>query len=509
MPTETEEELPTPTPEPSISEEGNFHSQYRVLGTIGQGGNAKVLLAHHRLTGTPVSVKVPQKDKQWFRPAMTEANIMRKINHPNIVSLIQVIEKKTRIYLIMELVEGQELYQYIRESGHIEEDEARQIFEQILSAVSYCHGKGIVHRDLKLDNIMIDKNKKVKVIDFGLSTQFQPGKMLNHHCGTYSFGSPELLLGHRYDGPKNDMWIIGVVLYCMVVGKLPFDSVVIQELQRQVVAGVYPAPCGVSKELEDLLSQLLRVNPNYRPTARKVMKHPWFKEHWNGLIGPYEELLPLTPDPAILDAMKSIGFQASVVKHSLKQRKYNEEMATYFFLQQQALQGDGCTAQAQQVSPAAAPFPSLDPAAAFRLEQKRCGSLPVLGTLRVSSSHGHVSHYGQKAHPKGGKRSTVAGRLRPLPMTPTQDHYHKCAVSVPCVQTTSIFSEKSSNKEIKEDNPLSHRAPLEDKPIPSRVRHRGFKGWTRNIANALIKLCCCLPRRKKPRLGQNRISPQK
>eukprot|EP00073_Rattus_norvegicus_P043837 XP_017445911.1 PREDICTED: sperm motility kinase Y-like isoform X1 [Rattus norvegicus] len=175
MPTETEEELPTPTPEPSISEEGNFHSQYQVLGTIGQGGNAKVLLAHHRLTGTPVAVKVLRKDKQWFQPAMMEANIMRKINHPNIVSLIQVIEKETRIYLIMELVEGQELYQYIRESGHIEEDEARQIFEQILSAVSYCHGKGIVHRDLKLDNIMIDKNKKVKVINFGLSTQFQRG----------------------------------------------------------------------------------------------------------------------------------------------------------------------------------------------------------------------------------------------------------------------------------------------------------------------------------------------
>lgn len=247
----------------------------------------------------------------------------------------------------------------------------------------------------------------------------------------------------------------------------------------------------------------------YRPTASEVVKHAWFKEHGKGFTGRCEELLPLRPDPEILGAMKCMGFQASVIKYSLIKRKYNEEMATYFFLQQQALQGDGCTAQAQQVSPVAAPFPSLDPAAAFRLQRKRSGSLPVLGTLWVSFSHGQVSHYGQKAHPKGGKRSTVAGCLRPLPMTPTQDHYHKCAVSVPCIQTTSIFSEKSSNKEIKEDNPLSHRAPLEDKPIPSRVRHRGFKGWTRNIANALIKLCCCMPRRKKPRLGQNRISPQK
>lgn len=295
----------------------------------------------------------------------------------------------------------------------------------------------------------------------------------------------------------------------MVVGKLPFDSVIIQELQKEVVAGVYPAPCGVSEELENLLSQLLTVNERYRPTASEVMKHAWFKEHGKGFTSRYEELLPLRPDPEILGAMKCLGFKASVIKCSLMKRKYNEEMSTYCFLQQQALQGYGCTAQAQQVRPVAAPFPSLDPAAAFRFEQKRSASLPVLGTLRVSSSHGQVSHYGQKAHPKGGRRSSVPGRLSPLPMTPTQDHYDKCAMSDPCIQTSSIFSEKSSNEEIKEDNPLSHRAPLEDKPIPSRVRHRGFQGWTRNIANALINLCCCLPRRRRPRLGQNRIYPQK
>jgi len=136
----------------------------------------------------------------------------------------------------------------------------------------------------------------------------------------------------------------------------------------------------------------------YRPTASEVMKHAWFKEHGKGFTGRYEELLALRPDPEILAAMKCEGFQASVIKYSLMKRKYNEEMATYCFLQQQALQGDGCKAQAQQVSPIAGPFPSLDPAAAFRLEQKRSGCLPVLGTLRVSSSHGQVSHYGQKVH---------------------------------------------------------------------------------------------------------------
>lgn len=104
MPTKSEEELPPHSPEPSISEEGNFHSQYKGLRTIGQESNAKVLLAHHQLTGTPVAVKVLLKNKQWFQPEMTEGNILRKINHPNIVSLLQVTESETRIYLIMELV---------------------------------------------------------------------------------------------------------------------------------------------------------------------------------------------------------------------------------------------------------------------------------------------------------------------------------------------------------------------------------------------------------------------
>lgn len=153
------------------------------------------------------------------------------------------------------------------------------------------------------------------------------------------------------------MWTIGVVLCYMVVGKFELDSLIIQELQRQAVARVYPSSCGVSEKLEDLLSLLLRVIPSYRSRATEVMKHSWLKEHWKGFPSPYGEQLPLTPDPAILDAMECIGFQASVIKYSLMKRKYNEAMATYCFLQEQALQGYGCIAQAQQVSPVTAPFP--------------------------------------------------------------------------------------------------------------------------------------------------------
>ncbi|KAH0500665.1 Sperm motility kinase 2B [Microtus ochrogaster] len=272
MTSPSEESSPKSSPVPSLFEEECFQSQYRVLRTIGQGSNAKVQLAHHRLTGTPVAVKVLHKKKNWCHLIMSEVEIMMKVNHPNIISLLQVIESEKRIYLVMELAEGQQLYQYIRKAGHLQEDEARGIFRQILAGVSYCHELGIVHRDLKPDNIMLDGNGKVKIIDFGLGTQVKPGQRLSFPCGAYSFGAPELFLGELYDGPKIDIWTLGVVLYFMVVGKVPFDSVNTRELRRQVVAGKYTVPSNLSEELQDLLSHIMTVNPKFRPTVTERKK---------------------------------------------------------------------------------------------------------------------------------------------------------------------------------------------------------------------------------------------
>ena len=508
MPAHIEEELPPPSPRPSNPEDGELYSQYNVVRTIGHGTYAKVLLAQHRLTGTPVAVKVLVKNKPWFQPGMKEANLMKKIKHPNIVSLLQVIETKTRGYLIMELVEGQELYEYIKNSGHIEEDEARQIFLQILSAVSYCHGLGIVHRDLKPDNIMIDNKGNIKIIDFGLSTQFKPGEILKEHCGAYAFGAPERFLGQRYDGTKSDLGALGVVLHYMVVGKVPFDSVTIPELQRQILAGVYPAPCGVSNELKDLLSLLMTVNPKYRPTVTEVMKHPWLKGHWKGLKNIHEEPFPVRPDPDIVDAMQYIGFQAKDIRESLTKEKFNEMSAAYYLLEEQALQREVRSTQAPTVSQVKAPFPSIDAGAASCLKIKRSGSAPILGRSVWPSSIGQVPAYGQKVRQRAGRRSTGHGLVfRPNQMTPTQDQHHIRAMSVPCMLSTSSISEESVSEK-REEN-LSHSALAEDKPICSRGCRRGIMRWTRRVGNAIRTLCCCIPSRKKPRLGQSRVSPQK
>ena len=508
MPAHIEEELPPPSPRPSNPEDGELYSQYKVVRTIGHGTFAKVLLAQHRLTGTSVAIKVLVKNKPWFQEAMKEANILKKIKHPNIVSLLQVIETKTRGYLILELVEGQELYEYIKNSGHIEEDEARQIFLQILSAVSYCHRHGIVHRDLKPDNIMIDNKGSIKIIDFGLSTQVKPGDLLDEPCGAYAFRAPELFLWERYDGRKSDLWALGVILYYMVVGKVPFDSYTIPELQRQILAGVYPAPCGVSDELEDLLSLLMTVNPKYRPTVTEVMKHPWLKGHWKGLKNIHEEPSPVRPDPDIVDVMQYIGFQAKDIRESLTKEKFNEMSAAYYLLERQALQREVRSTQAPTVSQVKAPFPSIDAGAASCLKIKRSGSAPILGRSVWPSSIGQVPAYGQKVRQRAGSRSTGHGLLfRPHQMTPTQDQHHIRAMSVPCMLSTSSISEESVSEK-REEN-LSHSALAEDKPIHSRGWRRGIMRWTRRVGNAIRTLCCCIPSRKTPRLGQSRVSPQK
>lgn len=506
MSSDSEEESSGLESESNFSYRESFHSQYIALKTIGRGGSAKVKLAYHRLTGTPVAVKVLRKRKLWCFPVMSEVDIMMMINHPNIISLLQVIESEKRIYLIMELVDGQQLYQYIRKSGHLQEDEARGIFKQILSAVSYCHELGIVHRDLKPDNIMLDVNGKVKIIDFGLGAQVKPGQRLSVHCGTYSFGAPELFLrGRLYDGPKIDIWTLGVVLYFMVVGKVPFDAVDTRKLRRQVLAGKYTIPSNLSEELQDLLSRLMTVNPKFRPTVTEVMTHPWLREDLEASPNHCEEMVPSLPDPAIVEAMAYMGFQAQDIKDSLYERKYNQTMASYCLLQEQALHRQDCTTWAQPVNPGATPFPSLEDPAAFPLELRRRGSEPTLGTLlRGPATYFHVPAYGQQAGQRGSRCPTGSALpfCRPLQRPSTPDQTHQRTKSAPCIYSTS------SSRENTEDLG-SHGSSAEDKPTHRQGQPRGLKGWTRRIGSALMRLCCCFPSRKKPRRGQNRVSPQK
>ena len=489
---------------PPFSEMENFHAQYEMLGTIGHGGSTKVKLARHRLTGTHVAVKMIPKREYWCKPLMSEAELLMMADHPNIISLLQVIETKKKVYLIMELCEGKSLYQHIRNAGYLQEDEARALFKQLLSAMNYCHNQGIVHRDLKPDNIMVEKDGRVKIIDFGLGIQVKPGQKLNLFCGTYPFSAPEVLLSRPYDGPKIDVWTLGVVLYFMVTGKVPFDAASIQKLVRQILAGKYFVPSRLSVELRDLISLLMTANPKLRPTVAEVMVHPWVTEGSGVFPDPCEEQMPLKPNPAIVKAMGYIGFQAQDIEDSLRQRKFNETMASYCLLKKQILKECDRPIRAQPMNPSVTPFPSLVDTSTFHLGLRRRETEPT--SLRLSANR-QMSVCGRSTSKKRDRRfswPSVSGR--PLHTTHTMDHTHTRTRSVPCIYSMFCTIQPNSS----DDSTEGHTsASAEDKPVRSRGWPRGIKGWTRKIGNVMRKLCCCIPSKETSHVGHSRVSPKK
>ncbi|XP_052026002.1 sperm motility kinase 4A-like [Apodemus sylvaticus] len=395
--------------ESSFSNTESFHSQYILGKTISHGGSSNVKLAHHRLTGTPVAVKMIPKQENWCHPVTSEVESMMTLNHPNIISLFQVIKTEKRVYLIMELCEGKSLYHHILEAGHLQEDEARAIFRQILHAMNYCHDQGIVHRDLKPDNIMIDSNGKIKVIDFGLSAQVKPGQRLSYHCGTFPFAAPELLLGRLYDGHKLDVWTLGIVLYLMITGRVPFDASNLLHFRRQVVSGKYPVPSRLSRELQDLVRLLLTADPKQRPTIGEVLKHPWVREDSQVFTHPREELPTLGPDVAIIKAMGHLGFREEDIKDSLFRKKYNQDMACYSFLKQQAVKQHECDSltRSKPMNPLRTPLPSPDDPATFNLEQ-RCREMQRALHWSSYTSEGHFTPRERRARSqRRGRGGTV------------------------------------------------------------------------------------------------------
>ncbi|XP_052026005.1 sperm motility kinase 2B-like [Apodemus sylvaticus] len=490
--------------ESSFSNTESFHSQYILGKTISHGGRSNVKLAHHRLTGTPVAVKMIPKQENWCHPVTSEVESMMTLNHPNIISLFQVIKTEKRVYLIMELCEGKSLYHHILEAGHLQEDEARAIFTQILHAMNYCHDQGIVHRDLKPDNIMIDSNGKIKVIDFGLSAQVKPGQRLSYHCGTFPFAAPELLLGRLYDGHKLDVWTLGIFLYLMITGRVPFDASNLLHFRRQVVSGKYPVPSRLSRKLQDLVRLLLTADPKQRPTIGEVLKHPWVREDSQVFTHPCEELPTLGPDVAIIKAMGHLGFREEDIKDSLFCKKYNQAMACYSFLKQQAVKQHECDSltRSKPMNPLRTPLPSPDDPATFNLEQ----------SCREMQRALHWSSYTSEGHftPRERRARSVSwpGVLpcRTLQTTPTMGQAHISSRSAPCISSMHFGAKNSQSKESTADHPTTS---AKDMPEPSRGPPRGFKWWARKMGRNLLSLCCCIPTQNRSRLRQKKISPQK
>ncbi|XP_069574409.1 MAP/microtubule affinity-regulating kinase 4 isoform X1 [Brachyistius frenatus] len=318
------------------SDEHPHIGNYRLLKTIGKGNFAKVKLARHILTGKEVAIKII--DKTQLNPTslqklFREVRIMKTLNHPNIVQLFEVIETEKTLYLIMEYASGGEVFDYLVTHGRMKEKEARAKFRQIVSAVHYCHLKKIVHRDLKAENLLLDADSNIKIADFGFSNEFTAGSKLDTFCGSPPYAAPELFQGKKYDGPEVDIWSLGVILYTLVSGSLPFDGQNLKELRERVLRGKYRVPFYMSTDCEGILRRFLVLNPTKRCSLEQIMKDKWINVGYDGEeLKPHTEPVEDFSDTGRIDVMVGMGFNREEIRDSLASQKYNEITATYLLL---------------------------------------------------------------------------------------------------------------------------------------------------------------------------------
>lgn len=260
-----------------LRQKGNY-----MLGkTLGEGAFGLVKSGTHITTGEKVAIKILDKtrmkeEEDDFNRVKKEINILKKLRHKNVIQLYEIIESQHKIYLVIELCEGKELFDYIVDNQRLEEAEACKFFQELIDGVEYLHSQNIVHRDLKPENLLLDSDKNLKITDFGLSTVYSNESLLTTPCGTPSYAPPEMLKGEEYHGLLSDVWSCGVILYAMLCGYLPFSESNEDMNCRNIIEGNFEIPDFLSPGVIDLLANVMKIDPIERYDIQQIRQHPWF-----------------------------------------------------------------------------------------------------------------------------------------------------------------------------------------------------------------------------------------
>ena len=253
---------------------------YKYGRLLGKGAFGKVNLCLHTLTGRLVAIKSINKEKikneRQKRKIKQETSIMETLSKSkNIVKIFETYETKKHICIVMEYICAGDLLTYIKKRSKLTEPVAKFIFKQIILGLKHIHDNGIIHRDIKLDNILLDLDNNIKICDFGVSRKINKDDIMFEQCGTPAYIAPEILINKGYEGFGVDIWSAGVVLYAMLGGTVPFKGNNLKELHDLIINGDYKEIKGISREAEDLLRNILEVNPEKRLKTEEILNHPW------------------------------------------------------------------------------------------------------------------------------------------------------------------------------------------------------------------------------------------
>ncbi|KAI7849641.1 hypothetical protein BDC45DRAFT_539908 [Circinella umbellata] len=246
---------------------------YSIGETIGEGSYGKVKLGVHQITGKRVAIK---KISKQHAPLMArEIHHHRQLRHPNIVTLFEILSTESAIFIVSEYCPNGELFDLLTESGRFTEQRAQTFFRQLVDAIRYCHERNIVHRDLKLENILIDAEQNARICDFGFARHADDKQLLETFCGSLAYSAPEVISQKRYTGPETDIWSLGIILYTLLAGELPFDDDSEIIMRRKIIALDYHIPSYFSPEAHNLIDNILKLDPKERLTMDQIVNHPW------------------------------------------------------------------------------------------------------------------------------------------------------------------------------------------------------------------------------------------
>lgn len=433
---------------------------YKFIKTLGQGSYGKVKLAEDLRTGEKVAIKVIQKSKlrrvKDFVRVEREIKLMSLLKHPNIVNMKELLNLEDQYLLVLEYAPGGELFDYIVARGRVKEKQARVFFRQIISAMGYCHKNFIIHRDLKPENLLLDENAQIKIIDFGFANAFNDTELLSTFCGSPGYAPPEMIRGEEYLGAKSEIWSLGVILFALTCGKLPFDGATRDAMFKKIVKGNFEVPFYISPECNDLLNRMIVVNPDQRASLDEVARHPWMLIDHDGppdYIMPHREPVE-EPDEAHLDRLAEMGLDIEAVRGALANRDNNILSCAYY------LSVEKTAIEAAEAADAA----SATASASSEPRERKRASRQALGLETISESAPKSSRSSRRA----SRGRTSAERAR------AEMAEEVAAVDLGKVDVPKAYNRKSRRHSIQPNGTLPIDN-LEDAMAEARASRRDRK----------------------------------